>query len=103
MASYEGAEARIRYVIGWGSYRATPATITGQSFSPGRGPVERNGIYSYRLRIAHKTGIGWAVCPDDSTPTTNRHIRAMRRVLAGAGYVNYGTDDRGWALYAREV
>jgi hypothetical protein len=96
MASYEGAMARIRYLRGWGDYRATPATITG-----GTGPWR---IKSYGLTIItpnRRIGSGWAVHPDTSTPTTNRHIRAARMVLEEAGYVHYVTDDDGWWRYAK--
>jgi hypothetical protein len=98
MAGYDGAMARIRYLLGWGDYRATPATNTGGT--------EPWCIKSYGLTIVtpnRRIGSGWAVHHDDSTPTTNRHIRAARMVLEEAGYVCYGTNDEGWSMWAKGV
>jgi hypothetical protein len=81
MASTESAIDRILYIIGRSdTYQATPNTITGN-------PTE---VYSYGLRIAHKTPIGWYVIPyedavkpnGDKSVTTARHIRAAWEALS---------------------
>jgi hypothetical protein len=88
MAAYGPAVNRIKYLITgehqlpsspWLKDNGTksPATISG-------GP---DAIYSYRLKIAWKFGENnWTVRPSDSTPTTNRHIQAVRFALEELGY-----------------
>ena len=72
MAAYGPACDRIRYLIGM-SNRAkySPATISGGA----------DAVYSYRLKIGEKRNGIWRVHPPTSTPTTNRHIRALFMVL----------------------
>jgi hypothetical protein len=78
MASYGPAVNRIKYLINGrhSGYQATPATISG-------GP---ESIYSYRLRIAWKDGDDWTVHESNSTPTTNRHIRACHMAMEELGF-----------------
>lgn len=73
MAAYGPAVARIRYLAGLSTHRAdSPTTISGGD----------DAVYSYRLKIAWKTDDGrWQVIEPNSTPTTNRHIRAARIAL----------------------
>lgn len=80
MASRGPAIARIEYLAGRSSeYQATPRTITGDEYE----------IYSYNLRIAHRTPMGWYVIPyedgvkpnGDISVTTRRHIHAAWEAL----------------------
>lgn len=59
---------------------STPTTLTG---SP-------TAVYSYALCIGFKDreSDAWWVYPDISSPTTNRHIRALGSVLQENGYTS---------------
>jgi hypothetical protein len=56
----------------------TPTTLTGCPQS----------VQSYALTIGYTDNQdrGWWVHPDNNSPTTNRHIRALMRVLEANGY-----------------
>lgn len=93
MASYDGAKARIRYLLGIGDYRATPRTITASPHT--------TTIRSYDLHIGWVTRRGVAVYREKSTPTTNRHIQALKMVLEEEGFTSTGTDDFGWTYFTK--
>ena len=86
MAAYGPAVDRVKYLITGCTYgprerNTSPATISG-------GP---ESIYSYRLRIAWKVeDNAWLVREPDSTPTTNRHIRAAGMALDELGFRESG-------------
>jgi hypothetical protein len=74
----------------------TPSTLTGG----------RHALYSYRLCILEPctfdndpSKAGYRLHPDNNSPTTNRHIRAVARVLEHNNYRPSFTDERGYTVY----
>jgi hypothetical protein len=85
MAAYP--YARVGHLLGmdypvYGSYShrstTTPTTLSGND----------GAISSYALCIGHRDrdGRGWWVYQGKNSPTTNRHVRALKAVLEHNGY-----------------
>jgi hypothetical protein len=81
--------ARVAYLLGipedelpiWQRTRTgvapkTPTTLTGHT----------TAISSYQLCIAYKKAEDWYVYDHKNSPTTNRHLSAVRGVLESQGY-----------------
>jgi len=98
MAGYEGAIARIRGELWRDRYprNSSPTTISTSRFGD---------VYSYRMEIGSliDKDMYYVVADGCSTPTTNRHIRALVRVLEAEGFKHQATHPNGKRVYMREV
>ena len=56
--------------------QTTPTTLSGCA----------TGISSYQLTIAYKQGDDWMIYDLKNSPTTNRHLKAVRGVIESLGY-----------------
>jgi hypothetical protein len=92
MAAYGPAVNRIKYLITGEYTKSSGNGSQGNAHSPATISGGPDAIYSYRLRIAWTDdgGATWTVLPAESTPTTNRHIRAVGMAMEDLGYVPDG-------------
>lgn len=71
------------------SVTATPTTLTGCP----------SALSSYQLTIAYKSGDDWMIYADKNSPTTNRHLSAVRAVIESLGFTptdDIRIDRNGW-------
>jgi hypothetical protein len=96
MASYGPAVTRITQML-------TDKAVT--QFTPNTITVTPEGhIKSYALVIGERLADGcYLVHRDNSTPTTNRHIRALRMALANLGYTEGRTLSTGHTVWTTGV
>lgn len=82
MARTSDAADRIASLVGLGPYRRTPHTLTVRWESG-----HLASVFSYnRCIVAQMAPDQYAVRPCDSTPTTNRHVRAAQELFLRLGY-----------------
>lgn len=98
MAGYEGAMARIRGELWRDKYprNGSPTTISVKPWGD---------VYSYGMRIGEciDQDMYYVVRDGCSSCTTNRHIRALVRVLEAEGFDLEHETQNGRRVYMREV